>query len=95
MNALAAGAYVALVATLVFNGSKVFGEVESVLIPMGMLSLFVLSAAVMGTIFFYQPIQLYLNGNKDEALRLFLSTLGLFAGVTAFFFLIAFLVSTL
>ncbi|MBP6976580.1 hypothetical protein KBB42_03235 [Candidatus Dojkabacteria bacterium] len=49
--------------------------------PIMMLSLFVLSAAVMGYVFCYQPLRLYLDGKKKEAVSLFLKTVGVFSTV--------------
>lgn len=60
---------------------------KTILIPIMMLSLFVLSAAVMGYIFFGVPVQLYLDGEKKQAVHLFLKTVAAFAGITATLFL--------
>ncbi len=84
LNAIAATAYIALIASFLFYGTKHIGPVESVFIPITMLSLFVLSAAVMAFVFCYQPIQLFLEGQKKEATNLFLKTLGSFAAITIF-----------
>ncbi|MDB5224948.1 MAG: hypothetical protein JWO43_570 [Candidatus Adlerbacteria bacterium] len=48
-------------------------------IPIAMLSLFVFSASVMSYIFLYQPLQLFLDGEKKKAVDLFLKTLAAFA----------------
>jgi hypothetical protein len=53
--------------------------------PMVMLSLLSLSVAVMACIFFYQPVQMYLDGQKPQAAKLLLQTIGYFAGITALF----------
>ncbi len=37
------------------------------------------SAASMGYLFLYQPLQLYLEGEKKKSVDLFLKTLGVFA----------------
>jgi hypothetical protein len=47
-----------------------------------MLSLLVLSVATMSYIFFYQPLLLILRGEQNEAGRLFLKTIGIFAVFT-------------
>lgn len=67
------------------------GEEKTLLIPIMMLSLFVLSAAVMGYIFLGAPVQLYLDGGKKQAAHLFLKTVAAFAGITAILFLSVFL----
>lgn len=80
-NALLAAGYIVLVVSAIsmFEGAE---GPETILVPITMLSLFVLSAALMGYLFFYQPAMLYLDGNKTEAVNLFLKTLGFFAGIT-------------
>ena len=52
---------------------------KSVFIPMVMLSLFVLSAAIMGFLFLYEPLDLYIEGRKGEAVVFFLRIVGFFA----------------
>lgn len=47
-----------------------------------MISLFTLSAAVMGYLFFSQPLQMYLDGSKKSAVKLFLQTIVSFAVLT-------------
>ena len=43
-----------------------------------------------GYFFFFQPIQLYLDGEKKQAVNLFLKTLAAFAGITVLFLLTLF-----
>ncbi len=52
---------------------------ETILNPMLALSLFVLSAAVMGFLFLSEPLTLYLDGHKQEALVFFGKIVGFFA----------------
>ena len=78
-NAIAAIVYIVLVASLMFYGPEAVDAEDSVLAPIAMLSLFVLSAAVMGYIFCFQPIQMYLDGEKKEAAKLFVQTVIYFA----------------
>lgn len=68
-------------------------EPETILIPITMLCLFVISAATMGYIFFYQPLMMYLEGDKNGAVRFFLKTLGAFATLT-FFIVTALIISS-
>jgi hypothetical protein len=83
LNACAAIAYISVVASFLFYGSRFVGPSEdTVLAPITMLSLFVFSAAVMAYIFFYQPVQMYFDGEKKQALSLFLKTLLSFGVVT-------------
>jgi hypothetical protein len=53
------------------------------LIPIVMLSLFTLSASVMGYLFLYEPGKLYFDGKREEAVAFFLKTVGTFALITA------------
>lgn len=89
-NALAATVYITIVASVMFYGPKQTGPVNSVIVPIAMISLFTLSAAVMGYLFLYQPLQLYLEGKKKNAVNLFLQTVAVFAGVTAVILIVLF-----
>ncbi len=86
LNAFAASAYITLVAGIMNYGSKLFGEADTFVTPIAALSLFVLSAALMGYFFFYQPVQLYFDGKKKEGTKLFLQTIGVFAAITVIVF---------
>jgi len=46
------------------------------------LSLFVLSVAVMGYLFFGEPLQLYLDGKKKQSISFFMRTITGFAIIT-------------
>ncbi|MDO8561652.1 MAG: hypothetical protein Q7S05_02375 [bacterium] len=83
VNALLASGYITLVSSALYWGPQYIGRIDSVFAPIAFLSLFVLSAAVMGFLFFFQPIQMYLEAEKKEAVNLFLKTLAVFAGITA------------
>lgn len=83
INAFAALGYIVIVASLMFYGTKHMGHSESVLAPIAIISLFTFSAATMGYIFISQPLQLYLDGKKKEAVNLFLKTLMSFGIITA------------
>ena len=60
------------------------------LAPMAMLSLLVFSVSLMGYLFFFQPVQMYLDGQKREAVELFTKTLGAFAVITGIALIVAF-----
>lgn len=82
INALAAIGYIAVVASLMFYVSTL-GKLpieNSVFMPIMVLSLFVFSAATMGYLFLSQPVMLFLDGQKKEAVSLFLQTSFAFAG---------------
>ncbi|GMU74173.1 MAG: hypothetical protein AMXMBFR44_3710 [Candidatus Campbellbacteria bacterium] len=88
IHALSATAYIALVSLFLFYGQRFTGPEDNVLMPVTMLSLLVFSVAFMGFLFFWEPLQLYLAGDRQGALSFFLKTLGTFAGVTALLFVI-------
>jgi hypothetical protein len=73
-----------------FYGTQKMSHEDSVIAPIAALSLFTLSAAVMGYIFFYQPLQLFLEGKKKAGVDLFVRTTMIFAGVTVVILIILF-----
>ena len=78
LNALIAAVYIG---TLVLSANAVFSlKIEdNIFMPMAALSLFVLSAAIMGFLFVFRPLALYLEGEKQEALVFFGKTVVSFA----------------
>lgn len=90
INALTASSYITLVALFMFYGSKLFGPKDTILTPIAIISLFTLSAAMMGYLFVYQPLQLLLDGHKKQGINLFLQTVGVFAGITLVVFILLF-----
>ncbi len=82
LNALSAACYVALVSLIPYFGSQIAEPKDSALGPMAFLSVFTLSAAVMATIFFYQPIVLLTKGDTSSAFNLLIRTIGSFALIT-------------
>jgi len=84
-NAILAAGYITLVANIMNYAEKSDLPEIGVLVPIAILSLFVLSAAMMGFIFFYHPVLMYLEGEKGAAVSLFLKTVGAFAVITAIF----------
>jgi len=87
-NAFVAAGYIGLIGLFFQYAQGLFGPVDTILAPITMISLFTFSAAVMGYIFCYLPLRLFLEGEKERAVRLFLSTVGAFA-VMIFGFLVA------
>jgi hypothetical protein len=81
-NAVLASAYVVFVGTLLANGQYIFGAHDNSLTPVIVLSLLVLSAALMGYLFIGQPAQLYMDGHKKQAVTHFWQTVSTFAGIT-------------
>lgn len=91
-NALLAALYITLLVTGVHAFAPQGDAPEpSLIVPIAMLSLFTLSVAVMGYLFVYEPLCLYIDGEKKQGARLFLQTLGTFAVITAVLLLISIL----
>lgn len=82
LNALAAVIYIVIIASVMFFGIEHSEPNNSVIVPIAVLSLFSLSAAAMGYIFLFHPVQLYLDGKKKAAVDLFTKTLLTFAVIT-------------
>lgn len=81
MRAVYALAYILLI-VLLLNSQVLAGVESSFLGGVTFLSLFVFSAAVMGYIFLSQPLLLYLDGKKKDALAYFFQTLVSFGVLT-------------
>ena len=91
INALIAGAYIVFVVLLMTYGPAfVRDKPDTILAPITALSLLVLSVAFMGYTFFFQPILMYIDGQKREAVQLFTKTLLVFSVITAIIVLITF-----
>ena len=58
---------------------------DNIFMPIGVLALLVLSVAIMAFLFFYQPVLLLLDGKRPEAVKFFLTTVAIFAGLTIIF----------
>lgn len=81
VNALCATLYIVGVVHVMqyLTGTLPPGSSESILVPIAMLSLFVLSVAVMGYLFILPGAEFYFAGQKAEGIRLFLGTVMVFA----------------
>jgi hypothetical protein len=83
LNAILATAYIGGVVTfLQFIESVRHNTEDSVIDAMGLLSLFVFSAAVMAFLFFYQPLLILMEGKRKEAMSFFIKTLATFGAIT-------------
>ncbi len=78
LHALIAVLYIVSLVLIVNLTSKIPPK-ETIIIPMAMLSLFVLSVAVMGFLFLSEPLQLLIEKKKQEAIIFFTKTVGFFA----------------
>ena len=90
LNAAAALAYITVVALVMTYGPKIAPHKDTFLAPLAVISLFTLSAAVMGYVFCYQPLILYFDGKKKQAVRLFLETVASFGVITATLLILVF-----
>lgn len=89
-RALYAAAYIAII-VLVINSVTSSIEKDTIIIPMIMLSLLVLSVTIMAFLFGFEPFRLYGEGKKHEALRDFTQTVAIFAAFVAVFVILLFL----
>ncbi len=96
INALVAAGYISLLVTLIFNSPKLITDNElGMMAPILFLSLFVISAALMGYLFVYQPVRLLIENKQKEATKFFLTTVFSFACITVAVVLSWFILSTL
>lgn len=58
--------------------------------PITVLFVLTLSVAVMAYLFFYQPLMLFIEGKKKEAVNFFVKTVGIFAIITIIVLLLLF-----
>ena len=83
INAFAASGYIVLVVSIInFISSTHKDKPDTAFAPVVFLSLLTLSVVMMAYLFFYQPLQLFTEGKKKEALNLFIRTVGIFAIIT-------------
>lgn len=77
LNALGTTIYIALVSLFLSNAQFIFGnKPETFLIPVFMMTLFVISAAITGYLVLSKPLRMYHAGQTKEAINLFFWTLG-------------------
>lgn len=83
VNALSASAYIFLVVTVMtFVTQPLKNKPDTFFAPITVLSMLTLSVAVMAFLFFYQPLQLFIEGKKKEAVNFFMKTVGIFGALT-------------
>jgi len=84
INALCASGYIVLGVTIMtFVTRPLQNKPDTFFVPVVILSLLTLSVAVMAFLFFYQPVMLFIDGKKKQAVNLFLQTVGIFAAFTS------------
>jgi hypothetical protein len=91
INAVAAFIYITLIVLILQYGTQYFSTDNlSLILPIVMLSLFSLSAAIMAYIFGYYPLVLFIDKKRGEAVDLFLKTVLIFGSITAGILIILF-----
>jgi nitrogen fixation/metabolism regulation signal transduction histidine kinase len=82
-NALATVLYIIAVGFFMYYGSLVkIGRTNTMLVPIALLLLLVLSAAITGFLIFGKPALMYIDGKKKEAISLLTYTLTFFSIIT-------------
>jgi Na+/serine symporter len=79
LRALSAVAYITALVLIISSFESKLPKEDTLLAPILMLSLLVFSVAVMGFLFFYDPLRLYIDNQKKEAVHFFLKTIGILA----------------
>lgn len=89
VNAGAALLYIIAVVNLIglMEGAP---DEDTLIIPMAMVSLLTLSAAIMGYLFIFEPLKMVLAGDHQRGVTLFLQTIAIFAVITAGLFTIVY-----
>jgi hypothetical protein len=87
LNALATALYIAVVAIVFSNANKIFAQKDNAFTPIAALMLFVLSAAITAGLVVGKPVLMYLDGQKKEAVKMFIYTISWLALGTIILFL--------
>jgi hypothetical protein len=79
LHAFGAIAYIVTLVAVMFSAEAFVPKEDNIAMPIAMLGLFVLSVAIMGFLFLSEPLKLFLEGQKTEAVNFFMKTVGIFA----------------
>jgi len=82
LNGLLASVYIFIVSMVMTFGGRLANKPDTFFAPVLFISLFTLSAAIMGYLFVFEPIQLLIAGKKQQAVKHFLQTTGTFGLIT-------------
>lgn len=85
LNAGTAALYIIAVVSFLFYMDPDHIEIPTILVPIVMLSILVLSVLVLSYIFFLKPVQMYFDGEKNAAVKLFVQSVAAFAAITVAF----------
>jgi hypothetical protein len=92
INAFAASSYILFVVTIMnFMTQRLSDKPDTFFAPVTVLFMLTLSVAVMGFLFFYQPLLFVIEGKRKEAINLFVKTVGIFAVFTIIISILLFL----
>ncbi len=89
LHAFGAALYIVTIVFSINRMSRILPE-DNILMPMTALSLFVLSAAIMGFLFLSEPFYLFMDNRKKEAVNFFGQTVAIFACFVALFAILIF-----
>ena len=91
INALSASAYIILIVSIMtFVTKPLRNKPDTFFAPVTVLFVLTLSVAVMSYLFFYQPVLIFIEGKKKEAVNLFVKTVGVFAAFTSVLLILLF-----
>lgn len=83
INAFSASLYILLIVSVMsYVSGYLRDKPDTFFAPVVALSLLTQSVSVMAFLFFYQPLMLFINDKKEEAVSLFVKTVGIFAVFT-------------
>ncbi|MCE9585895.1 hypothetical protein K8R04_01085 [Candidatus Uhrbacteria bacterium] len=94
LHVLATALYIVAVVSLLFSMPRSVDQSNSILLPIGMLLLFVFSALFTGSLVLGRPVLWYLDGKKKEAISLLMASIGMLFVVTLLVFSAAILFAT-
>ena len=85
VNALLAAVYISILSSIVYFSPHYAHPTQSVFMPIVFLSVFTLSPGVMIYLFILTPFRMYIDGDKQNALKWFMKALVSFAVITIIF----------
>jgi hypothetical protein len=93
IHAVLAGLYIVAVVFVMSTFVDVPALEGTLLLPIAMLSLLVLSVTMMAFLFGYKPFQLYFDNRKQEALSFFVKTVLTFSCLVAAYIIVLLIVA--
>ncbi len=83
INAISASGYIVLIVSVMsFVSELQRNKPDTFFAPIVFLSMLTLSVSVMAYLFFYQPILLFIDGKKKQAVDHFVKTVAVFGAIT-------------